>query len=238
MPTDVPQPDDAGDEELDDVEMPRRLDVEALMDQLETARARVTPEMQAEWLEDERQKAAERRQTALEQLLPPRFRDVDVRRLDADGEENDRMRRWVEALMHGHHANLVLMGAVGTGKTWSAYALARALHERGRSVRFMPTGVLLDGLRPDGQWTWHPFARADVLMLDDLGATKPSDWTRDQLTLILDERWHQLRPTLVTTNLELPDLEEAIGVRSYDRLMENAWLVEISSGGESRRARR
>jgi hypothetical protein len=134
--------------------------------------------------------------------------------------------------------SLVLLGSVGSGKTWAALAACRPAHDRGLDVAYWPTGLLLDVLRP-GSTTQVEIADVidvDRLVLDDLGMERPTDWTAERLDLIIDGRWREERPTVVTSNLSPEDLRAQIGERSFDRIMGDAVLIRLT--GRSRRRTR
>ncbi|MEN6463060.1 MAG: ATP-binding protein [Syntrophomonas sp.] len=64
-------------------------------------------------------------------------------------------------------------------------------------------------------------ARSDALViLDDIGAEKPSDWVEEQLYALIDVRYRMLRSTIFTTNCSMKQLEGQIGSRSVSRIME------------------
>lgn len=147
--------------------------------------------------------------------------------------------------------NVLVLGPVGTGKTHAALAFARWQYvHHAMSVEFAPVVRLLDNLRPGAPerqtpggiegWGNHiqPWAdfycNVELLVLDDLGGEKPSEWTAERLYLIVNDRWLNQRPTIATTNLSPGDLREAIGERTYDRLRDGA--VALQLGGESRRS--
>lgn len=173
---------------------------------------------------------------------PPRFRSARVDQLDPPARE--RIETW--AATPG--ANLLLLGPVGTGKTHAALAAGRDRFFDDVRVEFIPVVDLLDRLRPDGRpcphsrftgtvhesqtWTEY-FCTVELLILDDLGGEKPSDWTAERLYLIVNDRWLNQRPTIATSNLAPADLKDAIGHRTYDRLRDGAIAVQL--GGESRR---
>ncbi len=103
---------------------------------------------------------------------------------------------------------LLLMGPCGTGKTHLAVAALRALIERGHTGLFYDYRELLkqiqDSYNPANQATemsvLEPVLRAEVVLLDDLGASKPSDWALETVGHILTTRYNEKRVTLITTN--------------------------------------
>jgi len=79
-------------------------------------------------------------------------------------------------------------------------------------------------------------ARSDaVLILDDIGAKKPSRWVEEQMYALIDLRYRMKRSTFFTTNCTLQQLESQIGCRSVSRIMETCEGVRV--GGEDWRKR-
>lgn len=68
-----------------------------------------------------------------------------------------------------------------------------------------------------------------LLVLDDLGAEKSSEWTKSVLFEIIDYRYNELLPILVTTNCPPKELKEKIGDRNFDRLREICTLVSVTA---------
>lgn len=135
-----------------------------------------------------------------------------------------------------NHRNLVLLGPVGTGKTGSGLALLRpGWIEHGREVAFWPVVDLLRGLRPDGGVDLDRLMRVDVLFLDDLGAERPTEWTAEQLYALVNRRWLEERPTVVSSNLEPGALAEAVGERMFSRLVGDGATVVRLAGKDRRR---
>lgn len=134
--------------------------------------------------------------------------------------------------------NLVLLGPVGTGKTGSALALLRDdWISHGQEVQFWPVVDLLRGLRPDGGLDVERLMRVPRLLLDDLGAERPTDWTAEQMYGLVNRRWLDQLPTIVTSNLEPAALAEAVGERLFSRLIGDGAVVVKLAGKDRRRAR-
>ena len=106
-------------------------------------------------------------------------------------------------------------GPVGTGKTSLAILVAKAAKDAGRSYAVYPVPRLLAEIKRtfdrDASDTYLGFFRrlctVDVLVLDDLGAEKQTEWVLEQLYSIVNERWQDRRSIVVTTNIPDPDPE-------------------------------
>lgn len=188
--------------------------------QPDQARHAETPQEKADRLEARRQVYAAR----WAQQVPPMYRDALLADLDA-----------AQAFVWpADSLNLVLAGPVGTGKTHAAYALGNALVADGAWVQASTVADLLAAMRPDGDLRLvRACQEAGVLVLDDLGATKASEWSVEQLTALLDLRVREGRRTVVTTNVPEPDLEAVWGGRFMDRLRYRRTVAVLR--GESRR---
>ena len=129
---------------------------------------------------------------------------------------------------------LVLSGDEGVGKSHLAEAAARSLALSGRAVRWENAGELLDGLRVllqkdarDGENAFQHLAQVaatELLVLDDLGRTKPTEWVVEQLHTLLNGRAIRHRRTLITTNETL----ESLGVRTSRYIA--ARVFDVGSG--------
>ncbi len=136
--------------------------------------------------------------------------------------------------------SLLIAGPTGTGKTYQAYGAIRALLTAGVRLRWEATTAadLYAAQRPqhgnDHEQQLQRLARSPLLLLDDLGAAKQSQWTEELTYRLVNHRYNHLLPTLVTTNLPVADLREAIGDRTASRLAEMTDRV-ILTGHDRRR---
>lgn len=137
---------------------------------------------------------------------------------------------------------LLLTGPVGVGKTHLAVSILKGLTERGGfSCLFYEFGSLLkeiqDSYNPTTQTTelalLAPVLNTDVLVLDELGASKPTDWVRDTMAHIINTRYNDQKHTIFTTNYlderqaNEETLEDRIGIRLRSRLFEMCKTIEI-----------
>lgn len=124
---------------------------------------------------------------------------------------------------------LLFTGPVGSGKTFLACCIANALLEKGYPVLFVIVPDLLDQIRFTYNYSRSPAdlteqdlletARlAPLLILDDLGVHNYTEWVRNRLYTILNYRVNYALPTIITTNINLEDLEEYLGERTTSRI--------------------
>jgi len=155
---------------------------------------------------------------------------------------------------------LLFSGDNGVGKTHLAVGVLRELVEtKGARGQFWDFHELIREIKssydPETKTTelmvLEPVVETDVLLLDDLGAWKMTDWMNDTLFYILNSRYMAKRPTLITTNYQDVTREEAvaadplrrreflverIGQRLRSRLMEMCLVVRLH-GSDHRLAR-
>lgn len=156
--------------------------------------------------------------------IPPRFRKCSIRNyFPVPGNDSQYFAHsFANRLIEEYPAvetGLLFMGSVGVGKTHLAIAILRELIERkGVAGLFYESGSLLkaiqDSYNPVSQSSemrvLAPVYQAEVLVLDELGATVPTNWVRDTLYQIINTRYNEKRLTIFTTNyLDDPDTKEA-----------------------------
>jgi len=121
---------------------------------------------------------------------------------------------WINDFLNGEITPpvLLLIGIPGVGKTTIAYAAAWDFLEDGFSVQYWQVEELLNTLQAsleDGKEMGRIWARlrgCDLLILDDLGAHNPTKWRDSQLDALIDFRYREQAPLLMTANkLDLSD---------------------------------
>jgi DNA replication protein DnaC len=156
---------------------------------------------------------------------------------------------------------LLLMGDPGSGKTHLAVAAFRTILARGFEGLFFDYQNLLDRIRSSYDQTsqttdkevYRVAMDKEVLLLDDLGAHRVTDWVEDTVTSIITARCNNRKPLIATTNLIDPDagyvtyegtgsgrvdhrttLAERIGPRARSRLFEMCKVIKMPSLGDYR----
>jgi DNA replication protein DnaC len=160
--------------------------------------------------------------TVLARRIPERFADAVA--------DHPAVAGWVRRYLAdpGDAPSLVLTGPTGVGKTRQCWGLLRSVVEgrarAGYGLRWQITThpELNDELRPKPNnshaYALEPYLEAELLVLDDLGAGKQSDWTGDSLHRLVDRRWANRLVTVYSTNLTRKQLTEAVGDRVVSRL--------------------
>jgi DNA replication protein DnaC len=119
---------------------------------------------------------------------------------------------------------LLLEGTYGCGKTHLAAAVGNARLQYEESVLFITTPDLLDHLRntygPQSDVGYDEMfdrmRNAPLLILDDLGVENPSAWAQEKLFQLLNHRYSNMLPTVITTNADLDVLDPRIRSRLLD----------------------
>jgi DNA replication protein DnaC len=140
---------------------------------------------------------------------------------------------------------MLLLGKVGTGKTHLAIAAINFLIEE-CSVRaiYRTVGTVISDIRAtfsdrSGASEAHIMAEiigADLLVLDEVGATKQSEFELATLFSIINGRYEQCRPTIIVSNLAPGELNDALGARCVDRIRENG-CIGVAFDWESQRGK-
>ncbi|MGH9715466.1 MAG: ATP-binding protein [Candidatus Acidiferrales bacterium] len=208
--------------------------------------------------------------------VPERYRHCDFDNFESDNEieraPREQQASWNRSLSQaklivqrfaaefpvGGEHGLLLMGPCGVGKTHLAVAALKDIARRGHSGLFYDYRELLkqiqDSYNSESQSTemgvLEPVLKAEILVLDDLGSSKPSLWALETVGHILNTRYNDKRVTVLTTNFLDADaasaapapriagmrapmiddsLTERVGQRIRSRLYEMCRTVGISA---------
>ncbi|MYV97625.1 ATP-binding protein [Streptomyces sp. SID3343] len=177
--------------------------------------------------------------------IPLRFRDARP--------EHPYLHEWIDAVLDqalpsvsgmrriSTGPSLLMVGGTGTGKTHQAYGAISTLIQSGCGMQWTAANAadLYAHLRPrhghDSEAAFLRVIRSPLLLVDDLGAAKPSEWTEDITYRLVNHRYERMLPTLVTTNLAIADLRDRMGDRIASRLSEMTTRV-VLAGRDRRRS--
>lgn len=187
--------------------------------------------------DDERR--ADRRRRALRELAAIDRRYATATLESYDCPPGDRVALDLVAAWDPGPRGLYLHGAPGAGKTHLAFGLARKLIDGGVSVFVCEWTRLLQRFKAtfDGRGgevaedIHRAIERADVVVIDDFGSAKATDWAIEQAWSIVHGRYQSAKPLVLTCNFNLGELRQRIGgvdgARIASRLAEIATRVEV-----------
>lgn len=120
---------------------------------------------------------------------------------------------------------LMLLGTVGTGKTFAACCIANALVEKGWRVWTITAGDIIRaaGNFTTSEETFNKICGVDLLIIDDFGTQSNSDHNLGLLFDVIDKRYKSAKPLIITSNLTVEDFRSVADTRLkriYDRVIE------------------
>lgn len=154
--------------------------------------------------------------------------------------ELEKCRRYVDHWreMREENSGLLLWGGTGNGKTYAAACIVNALIDKGIPAMITSFPRILNA-----GWDKTQIAEEmryyQLLVIDDLGAERRSDYALETVYMVIDERYKAQKPLTVTTNLTLDDLCKPPSMeyqRIYDRILEMCVPLAFK-GGSIRRGR-
>lgn len=153
---------------------------------------------------------------------------------------SDVCQRYADTFDKGDPYGLLLWGDVGTGKSFMAAAIANRVIDRGYSALVTDIGSivsLMESSFDDRRKNLDRILRYDLLVIDDLGAQRGSEYMMEHVYSVIDGRYRSGRPMIVTTNFDAEEIRDKRDSerwgRIIDRVLERCFPVEFK--GKSRR---
>lgn len=183
------------------------------------------------------QKARRARNQAYSQI-PIRFRNKTAK----DYERHEGNAKAIDAAksLFERNTGLYVFGAPGVGKSFLASIIASQALAAEKSVFFADVPTILSAIKISWKDPNNPAAttverivEADLAILDDLGAERATDWAGEQIFRILNARYNNATPTVITSNFDLKALHEQLGGsyiagRIVRRIYDNMTVVRMS----------
>jgi len=143
--------------------------------------------------------------------------------------------------------NLIIVGPIGSGKSYLAACLYNALHAHWEPAYWLNAGSLMAQIRrgfsdrdaaAEAGERMELAERAPYLVLDDLGKVHPGkdvSWVEETFYSIVEARYRNELPTIVTTEWKSAALAERVGMSVVSRLEDGAWVAGIKKPAEAYR---
>ena len=184
-----------------------------------------------------RHRASEARERS---RVTPLFRSKTWGNFTAD-DDNRAAIRAVRNVVFENGDGVLIVGRPGTGKSHLAAALGNEIIDAGRLVvHYVDVPTLMLRIKSQIGRAGHDpvdvideIKRVPLLILDDLGMGKPSEWTQETLYALINHRREHFLPVIATTEFSLTTLADRIGERCVSRLQETCVAVELT--GNDRR---
>ena len=135
--------------------------------------------------------------------------------------------------MYEENQGLLLWGPVGTGKSYAAATIANELLERKTSVVMTSFIKIIKevGTFDEDNGKIEKINSAKLLIIDDLGAERGTDYTLERVYDIIDSRYRSNKPIILTTNLTMEQMKDCDDIRYnriYDRIFEMCYPVKVT----------
>ena len=154
---------------------------------------------------------------------------ITGRESEAHKKASEYIENWQDNAKQGR--GMFFVGTVGCGKTHLALAVVNELIKQGVKTLAATVPDLMDDLRPgqENERKIETLKTIDLLVLDDLGAQRNTEWATERLFVVLNARYNSLLPTIITSNTYLEELEKIPGWgRMVDRLLEMCEFVRMN----------
>ena len=144
--------------------------------------------------------------------------------------------------VRAENLGLLLWGDVGTGKSFAAACIANALLEQATPVLMTNFSKILNQMGTmytEERYQYiASFNHYPLLIIDDLGIERSTEYAKEQVYAVIDERYKANLPLIITTNLTIGEIrnpENVADARIYSRVLEMCTPIHVG-GGDRRQA--
>lgn len=166
--------------------------------------------------------------------IPTHYKDASIENLAPDVKVS--IEKWIEQRSEGKKS-LMLFGGYGVGKTYVMYAMIN--WKPNVRVRFYNSSALIEDIKAsyNDAYAQNPVISLrdyeGYLFLDDFGSERVTDFVQDQFYQIINDRYVNNLPVVISTNYELGELADRLGERIASRLAQMCFIINIT--GDDRR---
>ena len=131
-------------------------------------------------------------------------------------------------------SNLLFIGQTGVGKTFLSNCIAKALMDSYHSIIYLTAGEFFDSFKSgdfkeygNSKFDTSFFTECDLLIIDDLGTENSSSYNLSNLFYIINERLLRKKSVIISSNLDMPDIESRYSQRIFSRLVSAYSILRI-----------
>lgn len=169
--------------------------------------------------------------------VPAAYTDFSIMSFPSSKENKQIIRRIIQWC--DEESWLYLYGDFGRGKTGIAVGILKEMAGRGKTVLFQTVPELLERIKSTYSQTgdlregvserdvMESLKAVDVLVLDDLGTERMSDWVAEKLFIIINHRYSNNLRTVITSNISIDELARRVGERIVWRIVERSKVYEL-----------
>lgn len=136
--------------------------------------------------------------------------------------------------------SFLMLGTVGTGKTHLSIGIALEVMKSSHSAVFTSASKIFRSIKDTYHKGSHQkeseamavYTQCDLLIIDEVGVQRGSDFEKETFFDVINERYENMRPTIILSNLTIDEIKVFLGERVFDRLRENggkAFLLDWPS---------
>lgn len=133
------------------------------------------------------------------------------------------------------HGNLLLFGNTGIGKTFLSHCIAREIMNSLHSVLYLTSSEFFDALlekalnrTDDSCLLYEQIRMCDLLIIDDLGTERNTDFVVSQLFVCLNDRILNKKSTIISTNLTLEEIKSNYTERTFSRISNHYKILRLA----------
>ena len=133
------------------------------------------------------------------------------------------------------HGNLLLFGNTGIGKTFLSHCIAKEVMDSLHSVLYLTASEFFDALlekaltrNDESCLLYEQIHQCDLLIIDDLGTERNTDFVVSQLFVCLNDRILNRKSTIISTNLTLEEIKTNYTERTFSRISNHYKILRLA----------
>ncbi len=182
-------------------------------------------------------------QRKLDGILPAKFRELGFSNFDSERSKMTKQaynvaQKYYSKRAYKKGANLLFLGGYGTGKTHLAVALLHNAIMQGHTAGFVTASTMNRGGFDEIEQRFEAMKDADLVVIDDLATELENKLIANHMFSLINYRYQTEKGLVITSNMSLKELGEAVGKRILDRITERSAVIYITDVESYRKNKR